>query len=198
MRVASYKQFLVILVLLHNLDNCKKARRVVLILLNFVCDEMVDESSQRSVLWLFSKIHCSHWGEKHVYPKSELIILADSLGKCSLTVEFFLVGFCWFFWMENTKNITSFKGMWWQIVQSQIRLSCSFRSAALPLPAPMRIFIAFVVISFTPGAQNTSPLFRMTCLFPRKRRFQSREMKVEFLTKRYLLPSSLLFSVANN
>lgn len=49
-RMASYKHCLVILIPVHNLDNWKKVKREFLILLNFVCDEMIDESSQRSVL----------------------------------------------------------------------------------------------------------------------------------------------------
>lgn len=68
-----------------------------------MCDEVVDESSQRSVL---SVCEHSYSSQKiiivlrgkagGILKRSELIILAAGLGKCSLTTDifiFFLIGF---------------------------------------------------------------------------------------------------------
>lgn len=137
----------------------EKQLKELLILLNIMCDEMVHESSQRSVMNVY----------EHSDSSQKIMVIVR--GKAGIFWRKWANRFSWWFrqtyfnyrfflkiWLllvvfhSNMKNKKSSKGMWWQIVQSQIHLSCCFRSAALPLPAPMRIFIAFVVISFTPGA----------------------------------------------
>lgn len=114
--MASYKHCLVILIPLHNLGNWKKVKRELLILLNFVCDEVVDESSQRSVL---SVCEHSYSSQKiiivlrgkagGILKRSELIILAAGLGKCSLTTDIYFF-FNWLFWLFSiqTQKIKKF------------------------------------------------------------------------------------------
>lgn len=81
-----------------------------------------------------------------ILKESELIILADSLRKYSLTTEDFKKK--GFYIKINFKNIPKEHG---DEQHSHKYLPCFFRSILLPIPAPMRIFTAFPVISFPSG-----------------------------------------------